>query len=175
MASAVSRPRNDESVVPQSQVSKGSQDKPEHPILKAIIENIQTDRQTSKAIEVTTPQEVAKQRHKHSNQDLDSLNDALNETPPPYPKTPHQRLNLEYTLSLVAATVIVYSWTWRWPRQMVCRDGVTLLTCSLESVAEKTEILKLGASPRMIIRCNLQRNVRLRGLRKRLKSSVEMR
>ena len=32
-------------------------DKPEHPILKAIIENIQTDRQTSKAIEVTTPQE----------------------------------------------------------------------------------------------------------------------
>ena len=175
MASAVSRPRNDESITPQSQVSKCSQDEPEHPILKAIIENIQTDRQTSKAIEVTTPQEVAKQRHKHSNQDLDSLNDALNETPPPYPKTPHQRLNLEYTLSLVAATVIVYSWTWRWPRQMVCRDGVTLLTCSLESVAEKTEILKLGASPRMIIRCNLQRNVRLRGLRKRLKSSVEMR
>ena len=86
---------------------------------------------------------VAKQRHKHSNQDLDSLNDALNETPPPYPKTPHQRLNLEYTLSLVAATVIVYSWTWRWPRQMVCRDGVTLLTCSLESVAEKTEIMEL--------------------------------
>ena len=150
-------------------------DKPEHPILKAIIENVQTDRQTSKAIEVTTPQEVAKQRHKHSNQDLDSLNDALSETPPPYPKTPHQLLNLEYTLSLVAATVIVYSWTWRWPRQMVCRDGVTLLTCSLESVAEKTEISKLGASPGMIIRCNLQRNVRLRGLRKRLKSSVEMR
>lgn len=118
---------------------------------------------------------VAKQRHKHSNQDLDSLNDALSETPPPYPKTPHQLLNLEYTLSLVAATVIVYSWTWRWPRQMVCRDGVTLLTCSLESVAEKTEISKLGASPGMIIRCNLQRNVRLRGLRKRLKSSVEMR
>jgi hypothetical protein len=150
-------------------------DKPEHPILKAIIENIQTDRQTSKAIEVTTPQEVAKQRHKHSNQDLDSLNDALSETPPPYPKTPHQLLNLEYTLSLVAATVIVYSWTWRWPRQMVCRDGVTLLTCSLESAAEKTEISKLGASPGMIIRCNLQRNVRLRGLRKKLKSSVEMR